>query len=80
MKKVLTTVLNVICIAIIVLAVVILFSVVSTPKGQPPNVFGFSGFRVLTGSMEPGIMSGDLIISQKTAPESIEEGDATRVN
>ena len=32
-------------------------------------------FTVLTGSMEPTIMTGDLIISKETPPNEIKEGD-----
>ncbi len=75
MKKVLSTILNIICIAIIILAVVILFSVVTTPKGQPPQVFGFSGFRVLTGSMEPTVPTDSFVLVKRVDPSVIREND-----
>ena len=75
MKKVLSTILNVVCIAIIILAVVILFSVVTTPKGQPPQIFGFSGFRVLTGSMEPSIPTDSFVLVKRVGAETIAVND-----
>ena len=42
--------------------IAILISVLATPKGQPPQIFGFSGFRVLTGSMEPSIPTDSFVL------------------
>ncbi len=75
MKKALTSILNIICIAIIVLAIGILFAVVTTPKGQPPRILGFSGFRVLTGSMEPTIPTDSFVLVHRVDASKIKEGD-----
>jgi len=74
-KKILGTILNVVCILIIVLAVAVLFSVVTTPKGQPPQVLGFSGFRVLTGSMEPAIPTDSFVLVKHVDASQIREND-----
>ena len=75
MKKALTTLLNIICIAIIVLAIGVLFAVVTTPKGQPPQIFGFSGFRVLTGSMEPTIPTDSFVLVHRVDASKIRVDD-----
>ncbi len=62
MKRILSSVLNVLCVAIILLSILTLFSVVRTPAGQTPQVFGYSGFRVLTGSMEPAIRTDSFVL------------------
>lgn len=40
-----------------------------------PNILGYYGFTILTGSMEPAISIGDFIISRKVHSESINVGD-----
>lgn len=44
-------------------------------EGKQPTIMGNKFFTVLTGSMEPAIMTGDLIIVKETAPEAIVAGD-----
>ena len=75
MKRVISTVINVLCIVIIVLAVAILFSVVTTPKGQPPQFLGFSGFRVLTGSMEPAVPTDSFVLVKTCNASEIRVND-----
>ena len=43
--------------------------------GKVPDFMGYKPFIVLSGSMEPAIMAGDLIITKKIAPEKIAVGD-----
>ncbi len=75
MKRVLGKILNLLCVLIILLSIAALLSVVRNPQGEPPQVLGYSGFRVLTGSMEPEIPVDSLIIVKRTAAEEIREGD-----
>ena len=42
---------------------------------RPPSLFGYTPMIVLTDSMEPLIDTGDIIISQKVDPATINEGD-----
>lgn len=62
-------------IALILASVFVLLSVVLTPAGQVPRVLGYSVFRVMTGSMEPEIPEGSLLLVKKTPPEDIVPGD-----
>lgn len=59
---------------------IILFQIVIGVKSvlQPQKIascFGISDFLVLSGSMEPGIMTGDLIISKNVDEDDVKIGD-----
>ncbi len=43
--------------------------------GESPSVFGYSFYYVLTESMEPEIMAGDMILSKSTDPDELQVGD-----
>lgn len=47
----------------------------SVKDGVQPKILGNRFFTVLTGSMEPSIMTGDLIISKEVSPKEIHPGD-----
>lgn len=74
-KKVLLKAINILSILIIVCAVATLMVVVLTPKGQVPNLFGYSFFRVMTGSMEPEIPVNSMIVVEKVDSRELEIGD-----
>uniref|UniRef100_UPI003AB12C01 signal peptidase I n=1 Tax=Allofournierella sp. TaxID=1940256 RepID=UPI003AB12C01 len=40
-----------------------------------PDAFGFKPFIVLSGSMEPNIMTGDLVITREVDPAGLQVGD-----
>lgn len=60
---------------VIVLSIGILFSVVTTPAGETPNVLGYSGFRVLTGSMKPAVPIDSFVLVKNGSISSVKEGD-----
>ena len=74
-KLIISKVIDAIFIAIIAVAVFVLVSVFFTKSGQVPSIGGFSFFRVVSGSMEPEIETGSLIIVKKTDPSLIKQGD-----
>jgi len=43
--------------------------------GETPTVFGYSLYYVLTESMEPEIMAGEIILSKTTDPNDLQVGD-----
>lgn len=43
--------------------------------GESPSVFGYSFYYVLTESMEPEIMAGEMILGKAAAPEELQVGD-----
>ena len=53
----------------------IVFIMVSSAKGKAVNVFGSTMLKVVTGSMEPSISTGDFIIIKKVDPDTLKEGD-----
>lgn len=46
-----------------------------TLPDEIPDFFGYKPFIVLSGSMEPGIMTGDLIITKEADPATLAAGD-----
>ena len=66
---------NFCAIILIALSLFALLTVVLTPSGQVPQVMGYSILQVLTGSMEPTIPEGSMLLIQKTEPETLQAGD-----
>ena len=75
LKKILSTVVTVISVLMIVFALIFILAVVMTKPGQAPSVFGYSMFRVLSGSMEPTIPTNSMILVKHTSPSQVEAGD-----
>lgn len=74
-KRFVLGIINIISVMIIVFAVVVLLVVVMTPKGEVPSILGYSFFRVMTGSMEPDIPVGSLIVVEQTPVQELQPGD-----
>jgi signal peptidase len=49
---------------IILLALMVVFFLTSRVKGDTPTLFGYSVYRVSSGSMEPELMTGDVILDK----------------
>ncbi|MGN0498521.1 MAG: signal peptidase I [Acutalibacteraceae bacterium] len=65
-KSVLKRILNIVLtIVILILAFVLVLTTVSRITGNTPSIFGYSIFRVSTGSMEPELMVGDVILTKE---------------
>lgn len=73
--------LNILAILVIVLLVLILvvnLTIIVKSFAEPDQVPGFFGYKpliVLSGSMEPTILPGDLIIVKEVKPDTLQEGD-----
>lgn len=52
-----------------------LFVVTLRFLGESPSIFGYSFYYVLTESMEPEIMAGEMILSKSTDAENLQVGD-----
>lgn len=74
-RKIFFYIINVVSVIIIASAVVVLLTVVLTKSGEAPNVFGYSVFRVLTGSMEPAIETDSLILVRRIDPSEVKKDD-----
>lgn len=75
--RVINLIKNIICwtlVVILVFTLVIFFT--SRIDGSTPSVFGYSIFRVSSGSMEPELMVGDIILDKEVEnPEDLKVGD-----
>lgn len=76
-KSVLKKIANVLLtVVIILLAVIIAFTMFVRITGNTPTLFGYSIFRVSTGSMEPELMVGDVILTKEVDDvNSLEVGE-----
>lgn len=75
LKKALYYLVNTISALVIAAALFVLLSVVMTRQNETPNVLGYSAFRVVTGSMEPDIAQGELIVVKRVSGDEIAVGD-----
>ncbi len=58
---------------ILVAVVVVMFN--ARISGEAPNVFGYKIFRVSSGSMQPQLMIGDVILVKDVEPVEVKKGD-----
>lgn len=62
---------NIICwVMIIVLAFTLIVFMTTRIQGNTPTVFGYSIYRISSGSMEPELMVGDVILDKEIKDES----------
>lgn len=67
---------NIVFYIILISLLSISFTLIKYKKeGTQPSIMGNKFFSVLTGSMEPTIMTGDLIITKQVKPQQIKVGD-----
>lgn len=74
-KKVITFIIDALCIVIIGAAVFALLTVVFSRSGGQTGFFGYHAFRVLSGSMEPDIPVDSLVIVREVDPSEIAVND-----
>lgn len=60
---------------LIVLIAVVVLMFNARVSGEAPSVFGYQVFRVSSGSMEPELMIGDVILVKEAKAEDIQKGD-----
>ena len=76
MKKLISKILKVLSYCLFGLIISIsLFVLTLRFLGENPRIFGYSFYYVLTESMEPEIMAGDMILGKYTDPEELQVGD-----
>ncbi len=74
--KVLRIIKNIVLgILILFLTSVLVVSMISRATGKTPTLFGYSLFRVSSGSMEPELGIGDIILVQKFEGNNLNKGD-----
>ena len=75
-KKVFKGIGHALSIALVVLEVImIIFLVASKIQGNPPTIFGYQTYFIKTGSMQPELCPGDVIISKKYDGGELDAGD-----
>lgn len=74
-KKIFSRVMSAISVLIFLFGLVVFVSVLNATAGKVPSVFGFSVLQVSTGSMEPEIETGSVIVVKRTDIESLKKGD-----
>jgi signal peptidase len=60
---------------LVVLVGILIVTMLARVSGKSPSLLGFAVYRVSSGSMEPTLKVGDVILSQKCNPEDLAEGD-----
>ena len=73
--KIFSRIMAVISVVIFILGLTIFVSVLRASAGKAPSVFGFSVLQVTSGSMEPEIPAGGIVVVRKAKPESLKVGD-----
>jgi len=74
-KKIFRSLINILSIAVILFSIFVLLTVVMTSSGGVPEFMGYSAFRVTTGSMDPTLPVGTLILVHHVEPEEIKPDD-----
>lgn len=75
LKKTLSGAINLLCVAAILLSIGAGWAVLTAEPNRPPTLFGNSFMVVISGSMEPKMPVGTLLLSHQVAPSQVEEGD-----
>ena len=74
-KKVFSTFGKILSITFVVFEIVIIFFLVSSKmQGETPSLFGYQIYFIQTGSMEPYLEIGDVIVSKKYGGEELSAG------
>ena len=60
---------------VVLLGIAMVIIVVTRINGETPTVFGYTIFRVSTGSMEPQLHVGDIILDKTVVENEIKVGD-----
>lgn len=66
-----------VCIFLAIVFIINLTMIIKSYKypDQVPDFMGYKPFIVLSGSMEPAILAGDLIVTKRIVPEGVKVGD-----
>ena len=75
MKKLLSILIDVVIVMVILTAVVITFISFNTNEKGINNIYGYIFLNIQTESMEPTIMTGDLIVTKETAFKDLKVDD-----
>ncbi|MBQ7606339.1 MAG: signal peptidase I [Firmicutes bacterium] len=74
-KKIRSTIATIITVIAVLFTIMAVFTILTTEKGKAPEMFGMSAMVVVSGSMEPEIPVGSVILVKKCEPADVAEGD-----
>lgn len=60
---------------LIIFIAALVFVLISRASGTTPSLFGYSVLRIKTGSMEPDLKVGSIILVKKVDPATLQKGD-----
>ena len=74
-RRVLVNLVSLVSVCLIIASILVLLKVITTKQGEAPSIFGYSLFRVVTGSMEPQIPVDSLILVKREEASNLQVGD-----
>lgn len=74
-KKALNIISTIVTVLAVCFAILAVFTVLTTQSGKAPEIAGYSAMCVVSGSMEPEIPVGALVLVKSCAPEQVSVGD-----
>lgn len=75
LKKILGILFNIVVFLVIIVAIILVILMLNTKKNGVANVMGFVPMSIQSQSMEPTIMTGDLIITKTVDTSILKVGD-----
>lgn len=73
-KKIINLIIYPIITILLICSIFIVLQVIKNP-GETANLFGYKVFNIISGSMEPNLNIGDIVIIKEIKTENIEKGD-----
>lgn len=73
--KIADSLITMLSIVVFLFAIVVIVSVMRTPKGEPPMIFGHTMLQVVSPSMEPELKIGSVVMVKNADTSEISEGD-----
>ncbi len=73
--KIVDSIITLVCIVIFLFAAIVIVSVMKTPAGEPPMIFGRTMLQVISPSMEPTLRIGTVVMVKSVDVSQIQEGD-----
>lgn len=67
-------------IVLVFLASTLVLTVIARVNGEAPTLFGYTVYRVTSGSMVPYLQVGDIILSHECDPMALKDGDVITYN
>lgn len=73
--RMIDSIITMLSVLVFLVAAFTIISVIQTPRGQMPTIFGRTMFQVISPSMEPTLKLGTVVMVKQVNPSEIQEGD-----